>query len=73
MIMMMLYSLEWGTNNGHVTGPTCHYDVIDFVFRRVILCLLLSGAVAPLGNKHKTYDVIMTSLSYHVAITCSPF
>ena len=21
--------LEWGTNDDHVIGPTCHYDVID--------------------------------------------
>ena len=24
--------LQYWTNNGHVTGPTPHYDVIDFVF-----------------------------------------
>ena len=44
---------EWRTISGHVIGPTCHYDVIDYVFvakRRhvtmtsMILCLLPSGA-----------------------------
>ena len=33
-------------------GPTCHYDVIDFV-------LLPSGTIASLSNKHKMNDVIM--------------
>ena len=32
----------------------------------LILCLLLSGAVAPLGNKHKISDVIMRNRSSHV-------
>ena len=50
--------LQWTTSTGHVIGQTCHYDVIDYVFR--------CQAARSLGNKHKINDVIMTNLSYHV-------
>ena len=39
-----------------------HYDVIDIVLR---------GVTAPLSNKHKIIDVVMTRRSYHV-ITIVP-
>ena len=38
---------------GHVIELTCYYDVIDFVI------------VAKRCAKHKSYDVIITSRSYH--------
>ena len=38
----------------------------------LIVCLLLSGASALLGNKHKINDVIMKSRYYHVTSISSP-
>ena len=52
-------NLTWSRLAQHVKTPTRHYDVIDFA-------LLLSGAVAPLSNKPKINDVIMTKRSYVV-------
>ena len=49
----------------HLIRPTCHYDIIDFVF-------VAEHRDRPLGNKHKISDVIMTSRSYHVTSRSSP-
>ena len=51
---------RWAASNGHMIGPTFHYDVIDFVF-------------APRSNEHNINDVIMTSRSYHVTSRSSSF
>ena len=32
---------QWGTSTQYVIGPTCHYDVIDFVFVAIMTSLTL--------------------------------
>ena len=62
-------------HNHHISvrkvSATCHYDVIDFAF--VAKRRDRRYATAPLGNKHKIDDVIMTSRSYHETSISFPF
>ena len=50
------------------TGDGEHGVLNYVIMTSLILCLLLSGAIAPLSNKHNINDVKMTRQSQHVTI-----
>ena len=47
---------EWENTTGHVIAPTCHYDVIEYMF---------------VAKWRSHYDVIMASQPYHVTSSSS--